>query len=1006
MSNWYPQRNRTGNISNPYIADDGDAINCMITGGMPTQPYKRKIGIGGGTYNDFAPNTPSLPSHHVIFQLPPAKPIFPSGMMLTSWTENTGLPDRAFGALPTRFLLSGSNDGQTWTPIFNQSETLTIEYLVDNKFSEINDGLADPIKDYTLYLDHNDLTGGPVEDAYYKAFPETAIAYSWFKLSFDSNSPEYRIDKQYNSTTPPPYIGTVNMRISNFSVYGSTVSSAPPPITYNPPTDEKAIIDFCMAIDPFDTGVVETSTDGGVEVLQAIINPDQHLLSGRFGLFQALSIPSLNQGYIRVAKVGTDIGTLIHDTPYRLKINFAPFDNQKDLTFEDAGLVYKNNVYDDEFHYFLMEANFGVVGFGPVPSVGTDIELFFNRVLNPAYNILNFAGVDYEGGAVAHPSTNFAQTFGMTQDFNNSLVPDPFPREEIYPTPLVGIVSNPSLVWNAPYIYPIYPFKYAQVIVQENQLVITLNKNATHDLYKLYLQGGRLYVEYGIAPPSMNTLTDVVVVDDDTGRVIVSPLTNYNPNSQKTGIQFNRYDCLLDPQEVLDLAIIPDDPALPSGMPDDLIYNKVVISGENQPININEFQLFENNLNAMTDTYVKAIYDTSGRYYNSLIKDGSVNQHKVVWGTDTLTPEQLAGVVADSSVNPNTITLTETGINYHKVAGLTGKFNFYSHADVSAGGILNNLQIGTIKGWSADFTATEGAINAPFIGIYTKAKGDGSDMGSWYNSRYVLTDSAVSERITSGKLYTLDDALGIATLISSSASFTDIVFLVSIGSGSTDETEWDINVRSVDMVSDFVGGDLTVEFGHNHNLAITQDAVLTSTFNQIGMSVSFLNDTTTVFQTGLTATVGNSYDMKFSLIDANAYTGVIDADVSTDEILPFYLGWTKPSADYVDMVEIRETFALTSSSLWGTIFSPEDKVKYSVGIHQDKLELFKHILMTGAIVDNLTALAVGAGYSTAEIMYMRAGRGFGLTIRQSVEYGLDKIKPLHPKVMLLLGGQH
>ena len=326
---------------------------------------------------------------------------------------------------------------------------------------------------------------------------------------------------------------------------------------------------------------------------------------------------------------------------------------------------------------------------------------------------------------------------------------------------------------------------------------------------------------------------------------------------------------------------------------------------------------------------------------------------------------------------------------------------------------LQNLK--EFKGWKADFTATAGAINAPFIGIYTKYKGDGSDRGSWYNSRYVLTDSAVSERITSGKLYTLDDALGVATRISTTASFTDIVFLVSIGSGSTDQTEWDINIRSMDMVSDFVGGDLTIEFGHTHNLAITQNAVLHSTFNQVGMRLSFLRGMPPptpdelVFQTGLTTDGGlgetpNSYNMEFSLIDANAYTGEIVADVKTEEELPYYAGWTKPPDGYVDMVAIREEFALTSSTLWGQTFSPEDKVNYSVGIHKDKLQLFNYSRMEGAIVDNLTALGIEAGYSTAEIMYIRAGLGFGLTIRQAVEYGLDKVKPLHQKVIALLAG--
>ena len=217
---WYPPRNKSALNINPYTAE-GDSITCLTTGGSATQPYKRLIGLGGGTYNDFVPNTPSVPSHYVIFQLPADKPIRPSAMMLSSWTEDAGLIDRAFGALPTRFILSASNDGQTWTPIFNQSETLTIEYLVDNKFSVINDRLAEPVKDYTVYTSDTDTVGKNIEDVYFKQFPAPSIYYSWFKLSFDSNSPEYRIDKQYNSTAPPPYIGSEVMRISNFAVYGS-----------------------------------------------------------------------------------------------------------------------------------------------------------------------------------------------------------------------------------------------------------------------------------------------------------------------------------------------------------------------------------------------------------------------------------------------------------------------------------------------------------------------------------------------------------------------------------------------------------------------------------------------------------------------------------------------------------------------------------------------------------------------------------------------------------------
>ena len=60
-------------------------------------------------------------------------------------------------------------------------------------------------------------------------------------------------------------------------------------------------------------------------------------------------------------------------------------------------------------------------------------------------------------------------------------------------------------------------------------------------------------------------------------------------------------------------------------------------------------------------------------------------------------------------------------------------------------------------------------------------------MGSWYNSRYTLTNSATDEKITSGQVYTLDNALIEAgSNISSSAGFTDEILAVSVQSCSTD----------------------------------------------------------------------------------------------------------------------------------------------------------------------------------------------------------------------------
>lgn len=38
------------------------------------------------------------------------------------------------------------------------------------------------------------------------------------------------------------------------------------------------------------------------------------------------------------------------------------------------------------------------------------------------------------------------------------------------------------------------------------------------------------------------------------------------------------------------------------------------------------------------------------------------------------------------------------------------------------------------------------------------------------------------------------------------------------------------------IIGNYVGSDLTIDYGHTHNLAITQNVVLTSNYNQVGMT--------------------------------------------------------------------------------------------------------------------------------------------------------------------------
>jgi hypothetical protein len=141
----------------------------------------------------------------------------------------------------------------------------------------------------------------------------------------------------------------------------------------------------------------------------------------------------------------------------------------------------------------------------------------------------------------------------------------------------------------------------------------------------------------------------------------------------------------------------------------------------------------------------------------------------------------------------------------------------------------------------------------------------------------------------------------------------------------------------MNMVGDYVGGDLTIEYGHTHNLAITQNVVLTSNYNQVGMKVSFYNDDALVFEsTELTDAVATT-NMKFNLVEANQYSGEIVADVVVDQELAFYPNWTTSNFD-LDLLQIREDFATTSSVSWGLTFTPLEKLTSSCRIHADKIK--------------------------------------------------------------------
>jgi hypothetical protein len=802
-------------------------------------------------------------------------------------------------------------------------------------------------------------------------------------------------------------------QVGGIHIWGTTDAVAPP---YYEDTGEKQIIDLATDLTLGDNAI-NIGSLLGVNYLTINIAPDQFEDAGQFTTRKAQIITTKGiinefgtdgQGYIRISKSNIDgAGSLIPDAVYSTQLQFRPLVNQKSVRFNENSVIYREYVFDDDFYYFeLVPSLFGIGG-TPLGDTYIRMTTLFNN-LNGVYNILNGGDVDYESGLVAHPSVNFARTFGTTPTyglfFNETYLdrPPTGSRPEIYPTAEQNCLTSTSLVFGGTSFAgtQIKPIKYSTISTQKNQLVVTTDKTSTKDLYHLFFDASNLYLYDAVAPSDFAGLSSVVVVDGDTGREIVYDMSY--TSSVPIGLTKNlyAYSVVMSVTDIIDLATIPSDPALPSGMPSALEYNKVVVSNAtNQPININEMKIYENQLDNLTNSYVKAIYDSDGRRYNSLIKDGTITHYPSVWNSSTLTNEQFVAIVADSTQDEtNVITLEADGIKYVK-SGTTGKINLYSFGDTDN---TQNIQIGTIKGWSAVFTGGSG--DAPFLAVYTKAKGDGSDKAGWYNSRYVLTDGVGEGTITSGKLYTLDDALISASQISTTAGFTDEIFLVSIHTSSSDTSQFTLTISEMNMIGDYVGGDLTIEYGHAHNLAITQNVVLTSNYNQVGMKVSFYNDDALVFEsTELTDAVVTT-NMKFNLVEANKYSGEIVADVVVNQELAFYLGWTKSNFD-LDLLQIRADFATTSSVSFGLTFTPLEKLTSSCRIHADKLRVFKYELMETEVAGALQSLALEGDFLTAEIMYIKQGLGFGLTPRQAVEYGIDRIKPENTRMVKLLLGR-
>ena len=989
----------------PYMSSNTDGGYTALSSDADNEPNKWYMySKTGGTdrVRIYSDRDPAYYQFNVPTPIHPTRIVFTGNNIAYSISGVTRPLDETqsrnlFTGFPTIFKVEGW-DGTAWVELHNQVIPLGRGSAEGDNWAR----LPTPTDPLYVYADRFD---GATDT---NPRPDTnGCQILLADLGQDKYYTQFRVDVTGATTNASSGFFVVG----GIHIWGTTDAVAPP---YYEDTGEKQIIDLATDLTLGDNAI-NIGTTLGVNYLTINIAPDQFGDTGQFTTRKAQIITTKGitnefgtdgQGYIRISKSNIDgAGSLIPDAVYSTQLQFRPLVNQKSVRFNENSVIYREYVFDDDFYYFEIVPS--LFGFGGAIYGDTYIRMttLFNT-LNGVYNILNNDDIDYESGAVAHPSVNFARTFGMTpaQDFVETYLDRPTDgsREEIYPTLEQNCLTSSSLAFGGTTFAGnlIKPIKYSTIITQRNQLVVTTDKTSTKDLYHIFFDASNLYLYDGVAPTDFAKLSSIVIVDGDTGREIVYDMSYSSVIAIGASKNLYAYSVVMSATDVIDLATIPSDPVLPDDMPSALEYNKVVVSNAtNQPININEMKIYENQLDNLTNSYVKSIYDSDGRRYNSLIKDGTITHYPSVWNSSTLTNEQFVAIVADSTQDEtNVITLEADGIKYERT-GTTGKINLYSFGDIDN---TQNIQIGTIKGWSAVFTGGSG--DAPFLAVYTKVKGDGSDMASWYNSKYVLTDGASEESITSGKLYTLDDALAGSSLISTTAGFTDEILFVSIHTGSTDPSQFTLTVSEMNMIGDYVGGDLTIEYGHTHNLAITQNVVLTSNYNQVGMKVSFYNDDALVFESTELSDAVETTNMKFNLVEANQYSGEIVADVVVEQELAFYLGWTTADFD-LDLLQIREEFATTSSVSWGLTFTPLEKLTSSCRIHADKLRQFRYELMETEVAGALQSLALEGDFLTAEIMYIKQGLGFGLTPRQAVEYGIDRIKPENTRIVKLLLGR-
>lgn len=664
---------------------------------------------------------------------------------------------------------------------------------------------------------------------------------------------------------------------------------------------------------------------------------------------------------------------------------------------------------DSTWSYFLVNRPiFGCFNYYPNPLPMADS-------LNNFYKLYYF--ISAQEKPVGENGTNFAKTYGLLT--NNSDDQDTYPLNDLY-LENEGIFMNQTFYncWsltNATYdSHRSYPMRVSSYQVVGNQFQVVMDKTAPMTNYVLFqigenTAGSPSLILSQFNPQSIQPwgATNVLISYPAESRSVI-----YNITSKTQGFSNNEGYIHLElstgglttlqlAQSVYEITQPLADPPLPPNMPSQLEYNQVRVKRKSGSgiMQINELRIWEYNRNNLQTSYIDTITDDNGIIATDLFKDDILKQYRTTYNAEITTPQELAILQGDTIVDANNIvSLENDGVKYQKGAG--GKLSFYTHYDTAGGSNIVNIQKQFIKGFVAHFTTN--STTAPFFTIYTKPSANsGDNMGSFYKSRYVLTKSQSEEFIYSNTLYDWNDILIVSSQISPAEQPTDEILYVVLSSNSTDATSWDLTLSGADMVMEYVGDnitELTINYRFPHNLAITQNAVLYSTFNQAGLCFQFLKDNVLVYETAEITGQPSGVNYKFNLIPANLFTGTIDAPLVINEELPYYPDWTISVIGDLDIPAIKTEWETTSTAIYGMTFSPEEKITTRIGMYENQLKRFSHVKLSDALAIALETRILENGLSVKVAMYARQGLGFGLSITQAVVYGMDRSRRLNKRV--------